>query len=166
MIRFGAAIKIIKKLLYLSGLLEEEIKEHSYTKISDVCKKTENAIETKKLYLNPGFTIAMLAKEIGTNRTYLSRYISGVKRCRFTDYINNLRAEHAKSLLQAPGILPLADIAMISGFGSVRAMNRSFLKNYGKLPATVRKEYLTLLKFPLCPAKTCENGNQSLCQRG
>ncbi len=142
MIRRGAAIKIIRKVLYLSGLLTEEIKVDSYVKVPKACAKTENAIETRMLYLNPDFTITMLAKELGTNRTYLSRYISEVKRCRFTDYINNLRAEHAKNLLQKPGIQPLADIAMMSGFGSVRAMNRSFMKNYGKLPATVRKEYL------------------------
>ncbi|OFY43229.1 MAG: hypothetical protein A2X18_09310 [Bacteroidetes bacterium GWF2_40_14] len=140
--RRGAAIKIIKKVLFLSGLLEEDIKEDCYVKIPKACTKTENAIETRKLYLNQGFTLTMLAKELGTNRTYLSRYIGEVKRCRFTDYINNLRAEHAKNLLLTQEIQPLADIAMISGFGSVRAMNRSFLKNYGKLPATIRKEYL------------------------
>lgn len=144
MTRRATAIKIIKKFLYLSGLLEEDVKEDCYVKISKACKKTENAIEIRKLYLNPCFTLTMLAKEIGTNRTYLSRYISEVKKCRFTDYINNLRAEHAKNLLQTPGIQSLADIAMMSGFGSVRAMNRSFLKNYGKLPATIRKEYHTL----------------------
>jgi len=142
MIRRGAAFKIIRKVLYLSGLLTEDVKEDCYVKIPKACTKAENAIETRKLYLNPGFTITMLARELGTNRTYISRYISEVKRCRFTDYINNLRAEHAKSLLQNPETQPLADIAMISGFGSVRAMNRSFMKNYGKLPATIRKEYL------------------------
>lgn len=142
MIRRDTGIKIIKKVLYLSGILEEDVRGDNYTKVSAVCKKAEDVIDIKKLYLNPGFTIAMLAKEIGTNRTYLSRYISEVKKIRFTDYINNLRAEHAKSLLQKPGTQPLADIAMISGFGSVRAMNRSFMKNYGKLPATIRKEYL------------------------
>ncbi|MFA6334206.1 MAG: helix-turn-helix transcriptional regulator [Bacteroidales bacterium] len=94
------------------------------------------------LYLDPGLTINKLAKEIGTNRTYLSKFFSGEKGCKFRDYINMLRAEHAKSLLLTIKRYAIADIAILSGFGSVRALNRAFRKNFGKLPSQLRKELL------------------------
>ncbi|MEN6619499.1 MAG: helix-turn-helix domain-containing protein [Rikenellaceae bacterium] len=145
-----SAIKIVKKILYLSGILADELSNSYPVKISKVCKKTEKVIETKKLYLNPCLTITMLAKEIGTNRTYLSKYMSKEKGCSFTDYINMLRAGYAKNLLFSQTKQPMADIAMMSGFGSVRALNKSFLKNFGKLPAQYRKEHLLeCVRLPL-----------------
>jgi len=140
--RQTSAYRLFKRILYLSGLLAEEPSEVYPKKISDIGVRTERVIVEKKLYLDSVLTIKMLAKEIGTNRTYLSKFFKEEKECSFKDYINFFIAEYAKTLLFSPKKQAMADIAIMSGFGSVRAMNRSFIKNFGNLPARLRKEYL------------------------
>lgn len=150
MVKQVHALKIVKRILYLSGLLAEESSDNYPKNSFKISVKTERIIMTKKLFLDPEFTITTLAKEIGTNRTYLSKFFREEKECKFRDYINLLRAEHAKSLLFSFKKYAMEDIAILSGFGSVRALNRSFCKNFGKLPTQYRKEYLTVIsKLPL-----------------
>lgn len=149
MIRYALSIRVIRKVLFLSGLLTEEPAEGYPKNAPQFGMKAEKIIVSKQLYLNPGLTINMLAREVGTNRTYLSRFFSNEKGCMFRDYINLLRAEQAKSLLASVKRYAIADIAIMSGFGSVRSMNRIFCKEYGKLPSQMRRELLRAGSGPL-----------------
>lgn len=142
MVKRVNALRAIKRTLYLSGLFEEEPPDVYPKNHHNLGPKTEKIIVSEKLYLNPELTISILAKEVGTNRTYLSRFFSEEKQSNFRDYINVLRADHAMTLLISNKQYTLADIAMLSGFGSVRALNRAFLKNHGKLPSQLRKELI------------------------
>ena len=59
----------------------------------------EQLVITKQLYLTPNLKIGDVAKVTGICRTYISTYINQTKGVSFSDYINGLRVEHAKSLL-------------------------------------------------------------------
>lgn len=149
MIRPALNIRFIKRVLFLSGLLKEEPGEDYPKNAPQFGLKAENVIVSKQLYLNPELTLNMVAREIGTNRTYLSKFFSNEKGCMFRDYINLLRAEQAKSLLISVKHYAIADIAIMSGFGSVRSMNRAFSKKYGKLPSQMRRDLLREGSVPL-----------------
>lgn len=142
MIDKTAAGDWVRRFLYLSGLLYDEPAVTGSASISGAGRRAEEVITTKKLYLDPFLTISTLAKEAGTNRTYLSNFIRKERSCNFREYINRLRVGHALSLIKSANMESLSDVAIESGFSNLRSFNRAFRLVYGKLPSQVRKEYL------------------------
>lgn len=95
----------------------------------------------KKIFLNPTLTLNDVAREVGTNRTYLSEYLNNELNSSFFDYINMYRLNYAcKSLLNTD--LTLNAIAENSGFNSISTFRRYFNKRYGCTPLEYRKKYL------------------------
>lgn len=93
-------------------------------------KRADKIFCEKRLFLDAGLTLEQLARESGTNRTYISKYISLQKGCGFKEYINRCRAEYAFEVIASGRYKTLADVAMLSGYGGVRAFKSSFEKRY------------------------------------
>lgn len=91
-----------------------------------------------KLYLNPKLKLSDVARLVGTNRTYLSRYFNQDNGQTFYDYVNNLRVKHAEKLLQATSN-PIISVGELSGFNSLTTFRRVFMGHYGCSPAEYRK---------------------------
>ena len=86
-------------------------------------EKIRMAIVGDKLYLDPNFNKKDLARRLGTNRTYLSI----VFRERFTsfyDFVNTLRIEHATHYRETHPEASQLEVAVNSGFGTVRTYSR------------------------------------------
>ena len=95
----------------------------------------EQLVITKQLYLTPNLKIGDVAKVTGICRTYISTYINQTKGMSFSDYINGLRVEHAKSLLsQNADNTKIATLATRSGFSSEQSFYRNFHKFTGMKP--------------------------------
>ena len=95
----------------------------------------EQLVITKQLYLTPNLKIGDVAKVTGICRTYISTYINQTKGMSFSDYINGLRVEHAKSLLsQNTDNTKIATLATRSGFSSEQSFYRNFHKFTGMKP--------------------------------
>lgn len=93
----------------------------------------------KKYYLTENLNLTMLASLIGTNRTYLSRFINKELNTNFYDYINAFRVEHAMRLLKdSNSKQSLEEVAYQSGFGSYTTFNRFFKKRYNTTPGGFR----------------------------
>lgn len=95
----------------------------------------ENVVEREKIYLNPDLTLQELAIALGTNRTYVSNYISLVIGMSFYDYINKLRIERSALLLidEHPEYT-FEYVARQSGFASMSTFRRAFAKQTGMTP--------------------------------
>lgn len=91
-------------------------------------------------FTHQGLTIAQLAQQICTNRTYLSAYINRHYRMSFCDWINSLRLDHAKKLLTTTPDLTIADIAQRAGYMSLSNFTRRFTASEGIPPGRWRKE--------------------------
>ncbi len=102
-------------------------------------ERLEEAIHTDKIFLNPHLSLADLAARIGTNRTYLSRYINQYKSISFVSYINNFRLEEAQRLLDENNenneCNSIAEIAEMCGFSSASTFRRVFKLRYGHAPS-------------------------------
>ena len=59
--------------------------------LGEIKERVEKLMVEKKLYLNPELTLQMLADEVGTNRTYLSRMFSQKMGIGFNHYLTNAR---------------------------------------------------------------------------
>lgn len=88
-------------------------------------------------YLNP-LTIETLAKHLGYNKDYLSRFFNSYLGCGFSSYINGLRSRHAAQLM-SEGQIDLTEIAFTSGFENYRTFNRAFQQSYGMTPSEYKR---------------------------
>lgn len=117
-------------------------------KYSALLSKAISILEEERSFLKDDLTITKLSRVTGTNRTYLSKAFndSGTS---FTEYINKLRVREAKRAIDKiikTGNRPvISDISEISGFGSLRALNRCFKKAEGVTPAMYIK--IEMAKF-------------------
>ena len=112
-------------------------------KFSDKANFSGNTIESvlgfcAKQYKEE-ISLEKLAKELGVSKSYISHIFTNKIHMSFRDYINSIRLNAAMPLLRQ-GELNITDIALESGFGTVRTFNRAFKKKFGVSP----REYLTL----------------------
>lgn len=96
----------------------------------------ERVVEEQQLYLNKGLTLNDIAKAIGTNRTYVSNYLSAVRGQTFYDYINQLRIEKVcLPMMEKHPEYTLEYVSRQSGFGSISTFRRAFVKYTGRTPS-------------------------------
>jgi len=102
-------------------------------------KELERLITEDKIWLNPSITINDIAQMLGTNRTYLSRYINNDLGQTFFDYINSYRIAMAEKLL-GDSIMSIDAIATETGFNSTMNFRRVFAKKHNCTPGQYRAE--------------------------
>lgn len=89
-----------------------------------------------QLYLRPELKLGDMASAIGTNRTYLSRYLNDELHTTFYDFVNAHRLAHAIRLLKQ-GETNMTAVSIQSGFNSYSTFRRVFMAKYELSP----KEY-------------------------
>lgn len=102
-------------------------KESAERDLSWVGERLAIKCEETQLYLRHDLTIDRLAKEIGSNRTYISRYLVS-KGMSYYSYINTLRVEHAKQLMESNEKLTLSDITYACGYKNDTTFRRAFME--------------------------------------
>lgn len=96
----------------------------------------EQTMDQQQLYLNSNLTISDLAAAVGSNRTYVSQYLTQEKGLTFYDYINKLRIEKKSiPLMQQHPEYTLEYVARQSGFNSLSTFRRAFVKLTGQTPS-------------------------------
>lgn len=83
-------------------------------------------------------SLSDLAKALGYDYHYLSRYFNGIFNMSFTDFINLYRMQHATELLNETN-KSVTEIALESGFQSTRSFNHFFKKSTGTTPSAYKK---------------------------
>lgn len=91
-------------------------------------------------YRSPGITLNDLAVLLGTNRTYLSEYISNTYQLTFRNWISYLRVEYAKRMMTLQPQLKIRELSEQSGFLSESHFIRIFSEKEGSSPARWRKQ--------------------------
>jgi len=82
----------------------------------------------------------IVSRQIGTNRTYLSKYVNQVEKKTFRDWISGLRVERAKHLLVENPELSTEEIASLCGFTSQSNFSHQFKALTGVAPSKWRNE--------------------------
>lgn len=101
----------------------------------------EKLIVEEKRYLEASLNLDSIADELHLSKSHLSRLINSELHMSFTDYVNSLRVEEAKSYLQRPEFseYTLIAIGLEAGFNSKTTFNNSFKKCTGLTPSEFRK---------------------------
>ena len=82
-------------------------------------------------------SLKMAAEVFGYEYHYLSRLLNKSYGIRFVNLLNGYRVEHAAQLLRSTQ-LPISEIALQSGFQSLRSFNQVFMEQTGVTPNTLR----------------------------
>lgn len=85
-----------------------------------------------------GISLADMSRELGCTERHLRRVFREEYQVTPVEYLQTCRLLLAKQLLTETSLTVL-DVAMTSGFGSVRRMNELFQKRYGLTPTAIRR---------------------------
>ena len=104
-----------------------------------IALRIENLLHIEKIYQEPSYNRASLAKELSIGEAQLSRVVNGYFGKNVPLLLNKLRVEEAKTLLRQTD----ADISIISeeaGFNSIATFNRVFKDIVSISPNEYRKK--------------------------
>lgn len=126
---------IVKSYIYvILGLVIKEIGLRDIEQDNFMFKNILVYLQSN--YLSP-VTLDLLAKRFGYSKYRFSHIFNESLGCNITQYVNSLRSRHAANLLRESD-MPLLEVAMSSGFDSVRTFYRSFKNCYGVTPTQYR----------------------------
>ncbi|MBP5423545.1 MAG: helix-turn-helix transcriptional regulator [Paludibacteraceae bacterium] len=110
---------------------------------NELFKKCEAYIVQEKCYLNPELKVESIVTELGTNRTYLANAIKQNTGQTIGEFILSQRLKHAQDMLKDEQFkkVKIEDIAIRSGFNSLRTFHRNFKASFGITPEEYRKKY-------------------------
>ncbi|MBR2262464.1 MAG: AraC family transcriptional regulator [Paludibacteraceae bacterium] len=110
---------------------------------NELFKKCEAYIVQEKCYLNPELKVETIVTELGTNRTYLANAIKQNTGQTIGEFILSQRLKHAQDMLKDEQFkkVKIEDIAIRSGFNSLRTFHRNFKASFGITPEEYRKKY-------------------------
>lgn len=103
----------------------------------------DTLMREKRLFLRKRLTRDDMAREVLTNRTYITRALKG-RGLNFSQFVNAYRAQYAIDLMlsEKHKDTPPDDIAELSGFSHVDTMNRYIKKSAGSSACTLRDRIL------------------------
>lgn len=131
-----AIISTILQLFWMRLLpdLQVSVPQH----LSTVDLPTAVITYVSKHFCEP-LSLETLSKELGVCRFYLSRIFTQVLHTGFHEYVNTLRIDHAKKILQNTED-PILDVAIQCGFQNQQTFNRVFKEICGVTPSSYRKK--------------------------
>lgn len=101
----------------------------------DFSAEVEALFVEKKLHRNHDLSVSQLAREIGTNRSYLSAWLNNTLGTNFYDFVNGYRIADAEAMLAGGDCSMTQDeIATTVGFNSLSTFRRAFIKKHGITP--------------------------------
>ena len=127
--------------------LEQEDEENAkgYQLQPELGDMVKTLFEKEQLYLNPRLKLSDVARRVGSNRTYLSRFFNQSNGLTFYDYVNSMRVKHAAELLLSTSH-SITMIAEESGFNSLSTFRRVFISYHKCTPV----EYRNMKKTSTC----------------
>lgn len=93
---------------------------------SELGKKLDQLVNVKKSYLTHGLVISDLSRVLKVTDKQLSFYISNTHGIRFNKWINTLRIDYAKRLIEENPTMPIGEVAERSGFSDKSNFSKSF----------------------------------------
>ena len=141
---------ILYLILTVIGLIQiptneaiEDTDNHNHLQQQELIvieKKLKTYFLKDKPWLNPHLNIWDVAKQIGTNRSYISKTINEQIGCNFNQFVNSYRIKESKKLLKKTPEIPITEISEFSGFGSLNSFIRIFKESEKCTPSKYRKK--------------------------
>lgn len=92
-------------------------------------------MEKEQPFLDPDFSMQKMARDLYSNKLYLSKAINTSSGKNFRQFVNYYRIEYAKTLFRKDPRLRINEASDMSGFHSVVSFNMAFKLNTGQTPS-------------------------------
>jgi len=131
LINYGFVYKKLEEVLSDNDMQNDNQQENT---INNTIENKLNRWINDKDFLQSGVTISDVAHQLGTNRQYLSEHINSTKDKTFRQWINELRIEYAKNLIDDNQEINLFHIAEQAGYTDSKYFSTCFKKMTGMTP--------------------------------
>ncbi|WP_289834128.1 helix-turn-helix domain-containing protein, partial [Parabacteroides goldsteinii] len=121
--------------------LDTLVNELAQAQDKDLYNRAEKMMREDLLFTNPDFNRKEFVQALYTNEHYLTRALKYYTGMSIQDYIVHYRIDYAHTCLLIPDARSIEEIALASGFSSVRSFNRNFSEVFGMTPHKYRKEH-------------------------
>ena len=101
-------------------------------------KRLISKMENERVFLHKGLTISALAKELSSNKTYISLILNRRRGVSFSVFVNSYRVDYAKRLMKENPSMLISDVADSAGFTDESSFFRNFKHITGRTPAAWR----------------------------
>lgn len=108
------------------------------TQAQQILAALNQVMHEQQLYLNPNFSLALLARKTGHSQTLVSQVLNDNLSQNFNHYVNEFRIVCAKHILLTEPRLSMEQVAERSGFNSSSTFFAAFKKMSGQTPASYR----------------------------
>jgi AraC-like DNA-binding protein len=118
-------------------ITDESDEDNDLQSPEELISRLTEVMVAKKLYLNTGLSILDVARELSTNRTYLSKAINNHLKTNFPGFVNDYRIKEAISLILSGYATDhtIEALASSSGFANRNVFSAAFKKNTGVVPS-------------------------------
>ena len=123
--------------------LPEDCTDSAKMEKNDLQTRITELVEEKQLFLIKDLKISDIARELGTNATYISACINGQMGISFPEFISRYRVEYALKLMQEHPEMSSVEVWEASGFNNEKTFFRRFRLQTGMTPAEWKKQHLT-----------------------
>lgn len=144
------AIRFINYVLlfqFVEPLLQDEDCDNSCNCKEDcyetILKKHLDRWIQLEHYTQPNISIEQVAKELFTNRSYLSNYINKTENTTFREWIHTLRIVKAQYLLVENQQLTISKISELVGYADCSNFNKQFKKVTGQTASLWKEQHTT-----------------------
>jgi len=105
------------------------------THLTELAGQIESQLKQRAWFRQSRLSINDIARELGTNETYVSRALNQHLKKNFNQLVNEARVEYAQACIKQAQGKSLLDIAFDSGFASKASFNRWFKQCTGLSPS-------------------------------
>ena len=119
-----------------SKVQEQPAGDSSGVSHGEMYERIITMMKDEKLFLEPDLKVDDIAAKLCTNRRYVQQTINEEIGVTFSEYVNRMRIEHAKVLLQSNSEMTVQEVSEQSGYKTLSTFYRNFKKYKGCNPKT------------------------------
>jgi len=124
-------------------ILKETLPEEKKVQLESIAVKLKKLMEEEELFKDPELSLARTAEKLDVKPYLLTQCLNKVFSLRFNEYVNALRVEKLREVLQKEDSekYTLLGLALEVGFNSKSSFNRAVKKHLGLSPSELRAKY-------------------------
>lgn len=109
---------------------------------ADIDSRLKRLVSSGRVFEDPDLTLAELAKQADLPAYRLSAYFNSRLGQSFSDWLNAVRIDRVKELLETRRDLSILEMSLEAGYASKTAFNSQFLRRTGMKPSEYRSKYI------------------------
>lgn len=146
-ITYATSISVVRRSLFFQENNNKSPKKYEKSSLTTelqntTLRKLEEVMTNEKPFLDPGFSLPLLAKRLGVSTHHLSQILNEELGQSFFDFLASYRITEAQKLLTSEEnhFIKIEEIAQMVGYNSKSAFNTTFRKVTGFTPSEFKKQ--------------------------